>query len=186
MMTQLTRLLMTCYIITAPTPHHEWVISAAARGFRHFLDDVLNDFSDFFRLSFLLPSLPFDWRWMGNLRAELGEKWTQKREKLLNTVALSDRKCKFCRYTWSQFIDLISNRIIVNGLERSEVPFFVGCWLPKRKSISVCWSMGRDGIESAAQKFMFSFRRFSYRWLGGAGLPSRFFSAHSRIKWTFK
>lgn len=60
MMTQPTRLLMTCYIITAPTPHHEWVISAAARGFRHFLDDVLNDFSDFFRLSFLLPSLPFD------------------------------------------------------------------------------------------------------------------------------
>lgn len=61
-----------------------------------------------------------------------------------------------CRYTWSQFIDLISNRIIVNGSERSKVLSASTLrLLITQEEIHFC-SLEHDGggASAAAQKFM--------------------------------
>lgn len=123
--------------------------SASPCGFRHFLDDVLNDFSDFFPLMlFFVVRLEYE--------SEAGRKMDGKARKIVEYFALSDLNCKFHWYTWSQFIDLISNRIIVNGSERSKVLSASTLrLLITQEEIHFC-SLEHDGggASAAAQKFM--------------------------------
>ena len=102
----------------------------------------------------------------------------------LTTNGNENRKIFQSRYTWSQFIDLISNRIIVNGYEHSKV-LSSRSTLITQEEIHFCLPKHVEWKAKALHRNVCLSSVFSYRWLFGFRYIVRKDKVYIQINWYF-